>query len=81
MLEHAFSNDGKQNMSEDIIKSSNLSELADFYASVLRIPMFAKGGKAATATPILEEFDSASFDTISNQLTPQNIQTAASGEG
>lgn len=34
--------------------------------------MFAKGGKTATATPVPAGFDSASFDTIANQLTPQN---------
>lgn len=49
-LEHAPPNVGKQNVSEDI-KSSNPSELAGVYASVLLIPTLAKGGKTATATP------------------------------
>lgn len=48
MLEHAPSNDGKQNISEDVIKSSNLSELADLYASTLLIPMLARGGKTTS---------------------------------
>ncbi|KAL0637641.1 hypothetical protein Q9L58_003365 [Maublancomyces gigas] len=72
MLEHAPSNDGKQNISEDVIKSSNLSELADLYASTLLIPMLARGGKTTTVTPIPEGFNSTTFDTIANQLTPQN---------
>lgn len=70
MLEHAPSDGGKQNVSEDIIKSSDLPKLADFYASVLFIPMFTRRGKTATVTPVPAEFDSA--DIVANQLTPQN---------